>query len=200
MIEVKSIDFEKSGGLVPVTVQDENTNTVLMLGYMNEEALIKTIDTGLVTFFSRSKNRLWTKGETSGNSLKVVSLMADCDRDALLIRALPEGPTCHTGSVSCFGENAQKSTFLSALEDTIEERQQSNSEHSYTSSLFKKGLPKIAQKVGEEATEVIIAALAEDEEAFKGECADLLFHFLVLLKAKGMGLEDVLKVLKDRAQ
>lgn len=200
MIDVSSINFEKSGGLVPVTVQDEFTSAVLMLGYMNAEALEKTIETGLVTFYSRSKNRLWTKGETSGNSLKVSSISVDCDQDALLVRAIAKGPTCHTGAVSCFGENALRESFLSILENTIEERKQSNSDASYTSSLFKKGLPKIAQKVGEEATEVIIAALLEDEEAFKGECADLLFHFLVLLKAKNMCLEDVLEVLKGRAQ
>jgi phosphoribosyl-ATP pyrophosphohydrolase/phosphoribosyl-AMP cyclohydrolase len=198
MIDVSNINFNNSDGLVPVTIQDENTDAVLMLGYMNRDALEHTINSGLVTFYSRSKGRLWTKGESSGNSLQVSSISVDCDQDAMLIRAIPKGPTCHTGDQSCFRQNPPINSFLRELEETIRERKESDHKQSYTSSLFKSGLPKIAQKVGEEATEVIIAAIAEDEEAFKGECADLLFHLLVLLRAKNLELNDVLNVLQDR--
>lgn len=199
MIDISVINFDKSDGLVPVTIQDDFTDAVLMLGYMNREALDHTIKSGLVTFYSRSKGRLWTKGESSGNSLKVSSISVDCDQDAMLIRAIPKGPTCHTGEISCFGKDTTHTNFLKYLEETIKERKESEHKQSYTSNLFKSGLPKIAQKVGEEATEVIIAALAEDEEAFKGECADLIFHFLVLLRAKNLELSDVLEVLKTRS-
>jgi phosphoribosyl-ATP pyrophosphohydrolase/phosphoribosyl-AMP cyclohydrolase len=198
-----TIEFNKNkDGLVPAIVQDASTKNVLMLGYMNEEAYKKTIDTKLVTFFSRSKNRLWTKGEESGNTLKLVDIKSDCDNDTLLVYAHPIGPTCHTGTDTCWGEdNIASYGFLSNLESTIHQRKtQANSEESYVASLFKKGINTIAQKVGEEAVEVVIEAKDNNDDLFLNESADLLFHYLVLLQQKGFQLEDVVKVLQDRTK
>lgn len=198
-----TIEFNKNkDGLVPAIVQDASTKNVLMLGYMNEEAYKKTIDTKLVTFFSRSKNRLWTKGEESGNTLNLVDIKSDCDNDTLLVYAHPTGPTCHTGTDTCWGEdNIPSYGFLSNLESTIHQRKtQANSEESYVASLFKKGINTIAQKVGEEAVEVVIEAKDNNDDLFLNESADLLFHYLVLLQQKGFQLEDVVKVLQDRTK
>ncbi len=196
--DFKGLDFAKNAGLLPAIIQDVATEKVLMLGYLNEEALQKTLSEGRVTFFSRSKNRLWTKGETSGNFLAVKSIRTDCDKDTLLIKVKPVGPVCHTGSDTCFNESNSEKNFLKKLETVIENRKQHPSEASYTSSLFEKGINKIAQKVGEEAVEVIIEAKDENEELFLGEAADLVFHFLVLLAAKGHKLKDVVAVLERR--
>ena len=193
-----NIDFNKSNGLVPVVIQDFYNQQILMLGYMNEEAFLKTKSEGKVTFFSRSKNRLWTKGETSGNFLFVKEIKIDCDKDTLLIKVEPQGPTCHTGSYSCFGEESSKG-FLYELEQTISQRISVNDENSYTNKLFKRGINKVAQKVGEEAVELVIEAMDNNDELLKNEAADLLYHFLILLKAKNIRLEDVEQVLKDRA-
>jgi phosphoribosyl-ATP pyrophosphohydrolase/phosphoribosyl-AMP cyclohydrolase len=192
-------DFKKGDGLVPAIIQDVRTKDVLMLGYMNEEAYEQTKEKGLVTFFSRSKNRLWTKGESSGNHLKFISAKLDCDRDTLLIQAIPTGPVCHTGSETCFGERSEKG-FLYQLESIIEERKNHPSEGSYTSSLFAKGINKIAQKVGEEAVELVIEAKDDNEELLKNEAADLMYHFLILLRAKGLNFSDIEDVLKERHQ
>jgi phosphoribosyl-AMP cyclohydrolase / phosphoribosyl-ATP pyrophosphohydrolase len=197
------IDFDKMGGLVPAVIQDAATNQVLMLGYMNQEALDKTNAEGLVTFFSRSKNRLWTKGETSGNTLQLVSITEDCDNDSLLIKVNPNGPTCHTGDTSCFGEDAVARRvaaiqFIARLEEVIQERKANPTEASYTNFLFDKGVNKIAQKVGEEAVETVIDAVAGKTDAMKGEAADLLYHLLVLLAATGLELADVVAVLQER--
>ena len=192
-----TIDFSKYNGLIPIIIQNNQTQQVLMLGYMNEEALQKTQQENTVTFFSRSKNRLWTKGETSGNFLKVISIKEDCDQDALLIQVIPNGPTCHNGTISCFATEAPIS-FLKELENVIEERITNPNSESYVTSLFQKGINKIAQKVGEEAVELVIEAKDSNADLFLGEAADLLFHYLVLLKAKGFGLEDVEAILKDR--
>ena len=194
------IDFNKSpDGLVPAIVQDADTLKVLMLGYMNQDALDRSLDLKKVTFFSRSKNRLWTKGEESGNFLVWVDHRLDCDRDALLIRARPEGPTCHTGADTCWAEENQASYgFLSRLEKTIESRREGQNEESYVYRLFNKGLNKIAQKVGEEAVEVVIEAKDDNQKLFLDESADLLFHYLMLLQAKGFRLEDIVKVLESR--
>lgn len=195
------VDFNKNkDGLVPVIVQDATTKTVLMLGYMNEEAYQKTLETKKVTFFSRSKNRLWTKGEESGNFLNLVDLKVDCDNDTILVKVIPEGPTCHTGSDTCWQElNNQNYGFISKLEKTIKERKENaNSEQSYVASLFEKGINKIAQKVGEEAIEVVIEAKDNDDNLFLNESADLLFHYLILLQAKGFQLQDVVTILESR--
>ena len=192
-----NLDFTKYNGLIPVIIQNNETQQVLMLGYMNEEALQKTQKENVVTFFSRSKKRLWTKGETSGNFLKVISIKEDCDQDALLIKVVSDGPTCHNGTTSCFASEVPIS-FLNELENTIEERISNPNSESYVSSLFQKGINKIAQKVGEEAVELVIEAKDNNEDLFLGEAADLLFHYLVLLKAKGFGLENVETILKDR--
>ncbi|GAA4427637.1 bifunctional phosphoribosyl-AMP cyclohydrolase/phosphoribosyl-ATP diphosphatase HisIE [Pontibacter saemangeumensis] len=197
------LDFDKTNGLVPAVIQDELTAQVLMLGYMNREALDKTREEGVVTFFSRSKNRLWTKGETSGNTLNVVSITRDCDNDTLLIKVKPNGPTCHTGTTSCFGEEedsnrASAIRFIASLEEVIQERKTNPVEGSYTNFLFEKGVNKIAQKVGEEAVETVIDAVAGKLDTMKGEAADLLYHLLVLLAATGMELKDVVKVLEER--
>lgn len=195
------LDFTKyTNGLIPAIVQDNETKNVLMLGYMNQEALDKTLETQKVTFFSRSKGRLWTKGEESGNFLELVSIQNDCDQDTLLIKVQPVGPTCHTGADTCWQEdNEQEFGFLSQLEAIIEDRKMnSNSEKSYVASLFEKGINKIAQKVGEEAIEVVIEAKDSNEELFLNESADLLFHYLILLQAKGYTLKDVVKILKSR--
>jgi phosphoribosyl-ATP pyrophosphohydrolase/phosphoribosyl-AMP cyclohydrolase len=191
------LDFSKNNGLIPAIIQDNQTQQVLMLGYMNEEAFQKTQEENIVTFFSRSKNRLWTKGETSGNFLKVISIKEDCDQDALLIKVIPNGPTCHNGTTSCFADEAQL-PFLNQLEQIIEDRIKTQNSDSYVSSLFQKGINKIAQKVGEEAIELVIEAKDDNPDLFLGEAADLLFHYLVLLKAKGFKLENVETILKDR--
>ncbi len=194
------IDFSKNNGLIPAIIQDATTNVVLMLGYMNEAALKKTITTNYVTFFSRSKQRLWTKGEESGNTLKLVSITPDCDNDTLLVKVIPNGPTCHKGSDTCWGtENKASYGFLSHLETIIENRvQQKNLEDSYVATLYKKGINKIAQKVGEEAIETVIEAKDNNLKAFLNESADLLFHLLILLKAKGVTLNDVVNILNLR--
>lgn len=197
---IEKIDFEKSNGLVPVIIQDNTSLQVLMLGYMNAEAYEKTCATNLVTFFSRTKNRLWTKGEESGHVMEVVCMNVDCDQDTLLIRVNPVGPTCHLGTKTCWGEEKTTSFgVLQALEDVITDRKNNPTEKSYVASLFDKGINKIAQKVGEEAVEVVIEAKDNDNELFLSESADLLFHYLILLQAKGFKLEDVLQVLKGRA-
>lgn len=196
-----TIDFNKNkDGLVPAIIQDVTTKNVLMLGYMNQEAINKTQETKLVTFFSRTKNRLWTKGEESENVLNLVDMKLDCDNDTLLIQVKPEGPTCHKGSYTCWNENNTESFgFISKLENTIEDRRtNATSEKSYVASLFEKGINKIAQKVGEEAVEVVIEAKDNDDNLFLNESADLLFHYLMLLQAKGFKLNDVLDVLKGR--
>lgn len=193
-------DFNKNpDGLIPAIVQDVQTRKVLMLGYMNAAALATTESSGKVTFFSRSKNRLWTKGEESGNFLMLESLAIDCDQDTLLVYAKPMGPTCHTGSDSCWGEeNTADYGFLSELEAVIQDRKENPDDASYVNSLFKKGINKIAQKVGEEAVETVIEAKDDNDELFLSESADLLFHYLILLKAKGFGLSDVVGVLENR--
>jgi len=191
------IDFTKGNGLVPVVIQDNNTDQVLMVGYMNKEAFKKTKKDKKVTFFSRSKNRLWTKGETSGNFLFVQEILSDCDSDSILIKVNPVGPVCHTGSTSCFNEETAKG-FIYELESVISKRIENNANDSYTNKLFKRGINKVAQKVGEEAVELVIEAKDNDIELFKNEAADLMYHFLILLKAKGVDLENVEEVLKGR--
>lgn len=197
MIEAKDVDFSKGNGLVPCIVQDADTRVVLMLGFMNAEALQKTIEEKRVTFYSRSKNRLWTKGETSGNFLNLVDVMLDCDSDTLLIKAHPVGPACHTGADTCFNES--NSTWnVAALEKVIAHRKANPKEGSYTTTLFSSGINKAAQKVGEEAVELIIEAKDDSSELFLNEAADLMYHYLVLLHAKGFSLADVEKVLEKR--
>jgi phosphoribosyl-ATP pyrophosphohydrolase/phosphoribosyl-AMP cyclohydrolase len=195
------IDFSKSAhGLIPAIIQDSENKSVLMLGYMNAEAYQKTIETQKVTFYSRSKQRLWTKGEESGNFLNLVSIKNDCDNDTLLIQVKPEGPTCHKGTDTCWAEeNKPDYGFISHLEDTIKiRRENADSQKSYVASLFEKGINKIAQKVGEEAVEVVIEAKDDNDDLFLDESADLLFHYLILLQAKGFKLNDVVQVLKNR--
>ena len=194
-----NIDFEKSSdGLIPAIIQDVNTNKVLMLGYMNREAFALTETSGKVTFFSRSRQTLWTKGETSGNFLFVKNIAADCDADTILIKAEPVGAACHTGADTCFDEVNKGENFLLELEKTIKNRKETPSEKSYTSQLFKAGINKIAQKVGEEAVELIIEAKDDNEELFKGEAADLLYHFIVLVQAKNLTLKDIFETLEKR--
>lgn len=193
------IDFEKMNGIVPAIIQNAETDQVLMLGYMTEESLKKTQETGKVVFFSRSKNRLWTKGETSGNFLLVNEILSDCDNDTILVKAAPQGPTCHTGTTSCFGEETAKG-FLYELQKTISTRIDENDPNSYTNELFKKGINKVAQKVGEEAVELVIEAKDNDDRLFKDEAADLFYHILILLKTKGFHIEDIEEVLKSRAK
>jgi phosphoribosyl-ATP pyrophosphohydrolase/phosphoribosyl-AMP cyclohydrolase len=192
-----SVDFNKSNGLVPVIIQDHYTLQVLMAGYMNEEALKKTTEEGKVTFFSRSKNRLWTKGETSGNFLFVKEITTDCDNDALLIKVDPAGPVCHTGKKSCFGEEASKG-FIYELERIVNQRIDNDMQDSYTNKIYRKGINKIAQKVGEEAVELIIEAKDDNPELFKNEAADLLYHLLILLKIKDLTFSDIEEVLSNR--
>lgn len=191
-------DFEKSEGLIPAIIQDADTRKVLMLGYMNAEAFQKTQDEGRVTFYSRSKDRLWTKGESSGNFLEVKDISIDCDNDTLLIKVNPTGPVCHTGTDTCFTEINEGSAFLHQLESVIVDRKNNPNDSSYTASLFKKGINKIAQKVGEEAVELVIEAKDDNKELFLGEAADLLYHYLVLLAAKDIKVDEVLKILKKR--
>lgn len=194
-----TLDFEKMGGLVPAIVQDNNTGKVLMLGFMNEEAYETTRETGKVTFFSRTKNRIWMKGETSGNTLQVASILADCDNDTLLIKAIPAGPVCHTGADTCFGEkNTEDIMFLKYLQNFIERRRQDMPEGSYTTSLFTKGVNRMAQKVGEEAVETVIEATNGTEEGFIYEASDLVYHLIVLLTSKGLRLEDLARELQKR--
>jgi len=195
---LENLDFEKVNGLMPCIIQDDSTQKVLMLGYMNEEALEKTQNENRVTFFSRTKNRLWTKGETSGNFLNVKSIISDCDNDTLLVKVDPVGEVCHTGSDTCFDEKNEGDAFLFHLEKVIQDRKNNPSEKSYTSELFKKGINKIAQKVGEEAVEIVIEAKDENDDLFLGEAADLMYHYLVLLAAKNKNLEDVINILRSR--
>ena len=193
------VDFKKyPDGLVPAIVQDFNTQKVLMLAFMNEEAFKKTEELGKVTFYSRSKKRLWTKGEESGNFLIVKQVLLDCDNDTILVKAEPQGPTCHTGADTCWSERNHKDDFLYYLEDIIELRKKSSDEKSYVRQLFRDGINKIAQKVGEEAVELVIESKDNNDELFMNEAADLLFHYLVLLNAKGYNLQQVVNVLQSR--
>ena len=199
MIDINIIDFNKSDGLVPAIVQDKYTAKVLMLGYMNKDALSQTLESGLVTFWSRSKNRLWQKGEESGNTLELVDLSLDCDNDSLLVSVIPTGNTCHKGTDTCWGfENKSNALFLEKLELVIKDRKENPSAGSYTSSLFAKGINKIAQKVGEEAVELVIEAKDDDRDLFLNEAADLMYHYLILLVEKGFSLKDVISVLESR--
>jgi len=198
-IYAMNIDFSKDpGGLVPAVVQDFNTQKVLMLGYMSKESLERTMETGRVTFYSRSKGRLWTKGEESGHYLELKSVSVDCDQDSLLVRAVPHGPVCHTGADTCWSERNHPEDFLFYLEQIIELRKKSSDEGSYVHSLFRKGVNTVAQKVGEEAVELVIEAKDNDPERFLNEAADLMFHYLVLLNIKGHTLRDVIHVLQQR--
>ena len=194
------IDFDKMGGLVPAIIQDDKTKNVLMLGYMNQEAYDKTVETGKVTFYSRTKQRLWTKGEESGNFLNVVSIKNDCDQDTLLIRVNPVGPVCHTGSDTCWGEENRMNPllFLTELQDFIEKRHREMPEGSYTTSLFKDGLNRMAQKVGEEALEAVIEAVNGSNERLIYEGSDMIYHLIVLLTAKGLRIEDMAQELMVR--
>lgn len=195
-----SLDFDKGEGLLPCIAQDANNLEVLMLGFVNAGALIETFKSGNLTFYSRTKERLWTKGETSGNFLEVDSLHYDCDKDSILAFVNPKGPVCHTGDDNCFGTQAQSdnSNFIQVLEDIIQERHNNPTEKSYVSSLFKKGINDIAQKVGEEAVELVIESKDDNDDLFLNEAADLFFHYLILLEAKGHNLADVLEILKER--
>jgi phosphoribosyl-ATP pyrophosphohydrolase/phosphoribosyl-AMP cyclohydrolase len=197
---MEALDFDKGNGLVPAIIQDYSTRKVLMLGYMNQEAYDQTLATGKVTFWSRSKDRLWTKGETSGNFLLVKETMIDCDQDTILVMAEPQGPTCHTGADTCFNEQntSEEVVFLQRLYEVVDDRYKDRSGGSYTSSLFDKGINKIAQKVGEEAVELVIEAKDDDHVLFKNEAADLMYHYLVLLRAKGFTPADIVEVLKER--
>ena len=193
------MDFDKMGGLIPAIIQDNSTAKVLMLGFMNDQALTKTRQEGKVTFYSRTKDRLWTKGEESGNFLEVIEIIEDCDRDTLLIKVDPVGPVCHTGADTCFDEvNSAGIGFLEQLQDLIQERKKDMPEGSYTTSLFNKGINKIAQKVGEEAVELVIEAKDQNDELFLNEAADLMYHLIVLLTAKGKTLGDVTGILEER--
>lgn len=198
-IDFAKVDFVKGGGLVPAIVQDARTEQVLMLGYMNEESLAKTQETGLVTFWSRSRHELWTKGETSGNTLALESIKIDCDNDTLLVRAVPNGPTCHTGTTSCFGDRGPEGVgFLAYLEDLIEGRKTADKDSSYTASLLQGPLRRAAQKVGEEGVEVALAAVCETDDKLTSEAADLVYHLLVLLAAKDVKFESVIAELMGR--
>ena len=194
-----TLDFEKMGGLIPAIIQDNNTNKVLMLGFMNEEALEQTLSSGKVTFFSRTKNRLWMKGETSGNTLSVMSITPDCDNDTLLIKAIPAGPVCHLGTDTCFGEkNEEDIMFLKYLQNFIESRRHEMPEGSYTTTLFQKGINRMAQKVGEEAVETVIEATNGTEDRLIYEASDLIYHLIVLLTSKGLRIDDLARELKKR--
>lgn len=193
------LDFEKLNGLVPAIIQDAATQKVLMLGFMNREAYQKTLDTKLVTFYSRTRNKLWTKGEESGNFLDVVEILPDCDNDTLLIKARPRGPVCHTGHDTCFDEkNTKGMAFIDYLQHFIQKRKQEMPENSYTTKLFSRGINRMAQKVGEEAVEVVIESKDNNDDLFLGEAADLVYHLIVLLTAKGFSLDDVAAVLESR--
>ena len=194
-----TLDFEKMGGLIPAIIQDNNTNKVLMLGFMNEEALEQTLSSGKVTFFSRTKNRLWMKGETSGNTLSVVSITPDCDNDTLLVKAIPAGPVCHKGTDTCFGEkNEEDILFLKYLQNFIERRRHEMPEGSYTTTLFQKGINRMAQKVGEEAVETVIEATNGTEDRLIYEASDLIYQLIVLLTSKGLRIDDLARELKKR--
>lgn len=197
-----NIDFDKMNGLVPAIIQDSVTKNVLMLGFMNEEAFKKTIATKRVTFYSRTRNCIWTKGETSGNYLELVSMKPDCDNDTLLVRAIPHGPTCHKGTDTCWGEDNKRNPilFLSELQDFINKRHEEMPEKSYTTSLFKDGTNRMAQKVGEEALETVIEAVSGNDERMIYECSDMLYHLIVLLTSKGLRIEDVAAELAERHQ
>jgi phosphoribosyl-AMP cyclohydrolase / phosphoribosyl-ATP pyrophosphohydrolase len=197
MTDMKQIDFTKGNGLVPVIIQDNATLQVLMLGYMNQEALEHSSKEGKVTFFSRSKNRLWTKGETSGNFLYIKEILTDCDNDSILIKVRPAGPVCHNGTNSCFGTDTTKG-FLYKLEQVVSQRIDDDEKDSYTNKLYRKGINKVAQKVGEEAVELVIESKDNNDEMFRNEAADLLYHLLILLKAKGTSLQAVEEVLMER--
>ena len=194
----ETLAWDKQGGLVPAIVQDADTQRVLMLGYMDRDALETTLASGRVTFFSRSRQRLWTKGETSGHALDLVWLEADCDRDTLLVQARPRGPTCHLGTSSCFMQ--APAAALAELENLIETRERERPPGSYTTTLFEAGIARIAQKVGEEGVEIALAAVTADDAALTGEAADLVYHLLVLLRARGLGFADVAKVLASRSR
>lgn len=201
MPDIDSLDWDKAGGLLPAIVQHAFDGRVLMLGHMNREALQRTLDGGLVTFFSRSRQALWTKGETSGNTLALVSLDADCDRDCLLVRATPNGPTCHRGTATCFDTDtlpAPELAFLARLQDIIGQRDRERPEGSYTTKLLEAGTRRIAQKVGEEGVETALAAVAQDREALLNEAADLVYHLLVLLRDRELGLDDLVETLRAR--
>ena len=198
---IEQLAWEKMDGLIPAIIQHQGTGAILMQGFMNKEALSKTIDSGKATFFSRSKQGLWLKGETSNNYLNVSQILTDCDKDSLLVACLPDGPTCHLGTESCFPEQKlSQQNFLSQLEQVIASRKNDTPEESYTASLFAKGTTKIAQKVGEEGVEVALAAVAETKEDLLGECADLFYHTLVLLQDKDIALSEVMEVLQKRHQ
>ena len=199
-IDTTKVDFENGDGLVPAIVQDATTGRVLMQGYMNKAALDKTLETRQVTFYSRSKERLWTKGETSGNTLALVEIKTDCDQDALLVYARPAGPVCHKGTATCWAEDNYPAGFLGQLESVIQSRKGADPDTSYTARLFARGINKVAQKVGEEAVELVIEAKDDNEALFLNEAADLMYHYLVLLAAKGYALKDVLEVLEERHQ
>lgn len=194
---METLDFTKGNGLVPVVIQDNSSLQVLMVGYMNEEAFARTSAEKKVTFFSRSKNRLWTKGETSGNFLYVEEILTDCDNDSILIKVNPAGPVCHTGTTSCFADEPAKG-FIYKLEKIIAQRIEDNDGESYTNKLYKRGINKVAQKVGEEAVELVIEAKDDNIDLFKNEAADLLYHLLILLKTKGVNLQNIEAVLKER--
>lgn len=196
-MNIETLKFDKKG-LIPAIVQDIETRVVLMMGYMNRESLEKSLETGKVCFYSRSRQKLWTKGEESGNFLYLVHIAADCDQDTLLIKARPAGPTCHTGTDTCWGEENQELDFLFFLQRFLQKRKNDSPEESYTARLISKGINKVAQKVGEEAVELVIEAKDDNKELFLNEAADLMYHYLVLLIAKGYGLEDVIAVLKER--
>ncbi|MBQ1275659.1 MAG: bifunctional phosphoribosyl-AMP cyclohydrolase/phosphoribosyl-ATP diphosphatase HisIE [Flavobacteriales bacterium] len=195
--DVDTLTFDE-GGLIPAIVQDASTRVVLMQAYMNRESYAKTQDLGLATFYSRSRGRLWTKGEESGNVLRVSEILADCDRDSLLVKVYPTGPTCHTGADTCWGEKNEADNFLFYLEKYLNQRKKDSVDESYTARLISRGINKVAQKVGEEAVEVVIEAKDSDESLFLNECADLMYHYMVLLMAKGYHLQDVIEILRER--
>lgn len=197
-LTVEEVDFAKTGGLVPGVVQHALTRQVLMVGFLDEEALRTTLSTGLATFHSRSRGETWTKGETSGHTLQVEAVEVDCDRDTVLVHAIPGGPTCHTGDRTCFGPQARPGSFLHELAEIVRSRQDERPEGSYTTTLFDSGVRRIAQKVGEEAVEVALAAVDEDDQALLGESVDLIYHLLVLLRSRGLGIDEVEQVLRRR--
>ena len=197
MITIETLKFDEKG-LIPAIIQDNVTDKVLMMAYMNKKSLAKTLETGKVTFYSRSRQRLWMKGEESGNVLELKSIKEDCDNDTLLIKVVPTGPVCHTGNDTCWGESNKSDNFLFYLENVLKERRNASPESSYTAYLFAKGTAKIAQKVGEEAVELVIESMKNNDELFLNEAADLMYHYIVLLLDRGYGLNDVIEILKER--